>query len=516
MTKPTHTKLAGSCRAVSAKEQLHETSKEEQIEVTIRLRRQKELPPHVLTGQPLTRETYEREYGALQEDADKVEAFTKANGLTTVELNLARRSLIVSGSVSNFEQAFHAELKGSNDKLYRVLTADIEVPAELSHIITGVFGLDNRPVARPMFQIAKKEGRFISHAQAPQAYTPDQLAGIYGFPEGVTGKGECIALIELGGGFRTADISNYFKSLNITAPGVKAVAVDGGKNSPTTADGADGEVMLDIEVAGAVAPGASIVVYFTPNTDQGFLDAITQAIHDTENKPSVLSISWGSAEVNWTQQALDNFNEAFKTAAALGVTICVASGDSGSRDGETDGKVHVDFPASSPYALACGGTKLVAGNNGITSETVWHESTDSASGGGVSNYFALPDYQQNTGIPAAVDTGFKGRGLPDVAGDADPDTGYKVLVDGQEMVIGGTSAVAPLMAGLIARINEQQGKPAGFINPTLYSTTGLCRDITSGDNKTTSAGTGYTAGPGWDACTGWGVLSKLSNSDTVA
>ncbi len=257
--------------------------------------------------------------------------------------------------------------------------------------------------------------------------------------------------------------------------------------------------MLDIEVAGAVAPGATIAVYFAPNTDQGFLDAITKAIHDTVNKPSVVSISWGSAEVNWTQQALDNFNEAFKTAASLGVTICIAAGDSGSRDGETDGKVHVDFPASSPYALACGGTKLEVSNNTITAETVWNESNDSASGGGVSSYFPLPDYQANAGVPLEVDTQFKGRGVPDVAADADPDTGYKVLVDGQQMVIGGTSAVAPLMAGLIALLNEQNKTPSGFIHPTIYANPGLCRDITSGDNKTTSAGTGYTAGPGWDA-----------------
>jgi len=297
--------------------------------------------------------------------------------------------------------------------------------------------------------------------------------------------------------------------LNITKPSVKAVAVDGGKNSPSTADGADGEVMLDIEVAGSVAPGANIVVYFTPNTDQGFLDAITQAIHDTQNKPSVISISWGSAEVNWTQQALDNFNEAFKTASALGVSICVAAGDSGSRDGETDGKVHVDFPASSPYVLACGGTKLSVSGNQITSEVVWHESSDSASGGGVSTYFPLPDYQTNANVPLELDTQFKGRGVPDVAADADPDTGYKVLVDGQEMVIGGTSAVAPLMAGLIALINEKSGKPAGFINPQIYADPSLCRDITSGNNKTTSANSGYTAGEGWDACTGLGVLSKL-------
>jgi len=468
---------------------------DEIITVTVRLRRKKGLP----AGEILSREIYARDYAASQADIEQVEAFAHSYLLTTVEADLGRRSVILRGKLNDFEKAFNTTLKSSNT--FRALTADASVPDHLKDIIVGVFGLDNRPIARPMFQ--------ISHAASPQAFTADQLAKIYGFPSGVTGKGQCIGIIELGGGFRPADISNYFKGLGIPAPSVKAIAVDDGQNSPTTPDGADGEVMLDIEVAGAVAPDATIAVYFAPNTDQGFLDAITKAIHDTVNKPSVVSISWGSAEMNWTQQALDNFNEAFKTAASLGVTICVAAGDSGSRDGETDGKVHVDFPASSPYALACGGTKLEVSNNTITGETVWNESNDSASGGGVSSYFPLPDYQANANVPPEIDTQFKGRGVPDVAADADPDTGYKVLVDGQQMVIGGTSAVAPLMAGLIALLNEQNNKPSGFIHPTIYADPGLCRDITSGDNKTTSVGTGYTAGPGWDACSGLGVLSKL-------
>lgn len=511
MEKLSNVKLSGSYKPAKPGEKQRELNKDEVIEVTVRLRRKKELPNESLTGQFLTRETYEIEYGSSQEDADKVEAFAHEHLLTTVEVNLARRSIIFKGKISDFEKAFNVNVNGyeNNSGDFRKLTGEINVPADLKDIIKGVFGLDNTPIARPMFQVIKKNGGIVSHATAPQAFTANQLAGIYGFPTGITGNGQCIAIIELGGGFQTTDITNYFNGLGITPPAVKAISVDGGTNSPSTPDSADGEVMLDIEVAGAVAPGAQIAVYFSPNTDQGFLDAITTALHDTKNKPSVISISWGAAEVNWTQQAMDNFNESFKTAAALGVTICAASGDSGSRDGETDGKVHVDFPASSPYVLACGGTKLEVNNNQISLETVWHESSDSASGGGVSSYFPLPDYQLNANVPMEIDTKFKGRGVPDVAGDADPNTGYKVLVDGQEMVIGGTSAVAPLMAGLIALINKQNGKPAGFIHPQLYANPGLCRDIAIGDNKTTSKNTGYTAGPGWDACTGFGVLSKL-------
>jgi kumamolisin len=192
---------------------------------------------------------------------------------------------------------------------------------------------------------------------------------------------------------------------------------------------------------------------------------------------------------------MTQYDQAFQTAAALGVTICVAAGDNGSSDGETDGKVHVDFPASSPNLLGCGGTALIAAGTTISSETVWNEGPDSATGGGISSTFPLPDYQKNVPMPGAF------RGVPDIAGDADPNTGYQVRVDGQDMVIGGTSAVAPLWAGLIALINQKLGTPAGFLNPLLYgslSGKNLFNDVTSGNNGA------YSAGPGWDACTGWG------------
>ena len=165
----------------------------------------------------------------------------------------------------------------------------------------------------------------------------------------------------MGGGYTQSDLNSYFSALGISpAPSVSAVSVDGGQNKPTgSTNGPDAEVMLDIEVAGAVAPGAKIVVYFAPNTDSGFLDAINQAVGDKQNNPSVISISWGGPESTWTAQSLQSYNSALQAASAVGVTVCVAAGDDGSTDGVTDGLQHVDFPASSPYALACGGTHLV-------------------------------------------------------------------------------------------------------------------------------------------------------------
>jgi kumamolisin len=259
--------------------------------------------------------------------------------------------------------------------------------------------------------------------------------------------------------------------------------------------------MLDVEVIGAVAPQANIAVYFAPNTDAGFLDAITTAVHDTTHKPSVISISWGSAESTWTQQSMTAMDGALQDAATLGVTICVASGDGGSSDGVSDGADHVDFPASSPYALACGGTSLQASTSAITSESVWNDGAEGgAGGGGVSSFFALPTWQSGlqTTDSSGQKTPLSKRGVPDVAGDADPQTGYDVRIDGTDTVIGGTSAVAPLWSGLLARINQLTGKPVGLIQPLLYQNPGALRDITQGNNGD------FYASVGWDACTGLG------------
>ena len=414
----------------------------------------------------------------------------------------------LAGTVAQMSAAFGVTLEEHDHPhggTFRARKGSIMIPDDLHGIIVGVFGLDNRPQAQPHFRIRKSKGGKHAGAAANTQFTPLQIAQLYDFPTNLDGTGQCIGIIELGGGFKTADLKAYFTGLGISPPTVTSVAVDGGSNTPSgSADGPDGEVMLDIEVAGAIAPKAKIVVYFTSNTSQGFLDAVTQAVHDTVNKPSVISISWGGPESSWTAQAIQQFDEAFQAAAALGVTITVAAGDSGSSDGVSDGKAHADFPASSPNVLACGGTTLNASDTKITSEVVWNDGADGgATGGGVSDEFPLPTYQENSGVPPAADSTKKvGRGLPDVAANADPDTGYSVRVDGQDTVVGGTSAVAPLWAGLIARLNQGLGKPVGFLNPTLYALTsqgGAFRDITSGNNGA------YSAGPGWDPCSGLGV-----------
>jgi kumamolisin len=453
----------------------------------------------------LTREQFAAKHGADPADIAMVQAFANSNGLAVVESHAARRTIVLSGTVAQFSAAFGVQLQefAHDGGTYRGRIGTVQLPAELDGIIEAVLGLDNRAQAKPHFRPRPAAGNINWHAPANGlvSFEPTQVASLYGFPDG-TGKGQCVALVELGGGYRPSDIETYFSGLKLNPPRIAAISVDHGKNSPTGDPiGPDGEVMLDVEVLGAIAPQANVAVYFAPNTDAGFLDAITTAIHDTSNRPSVISISWGGAESAWTAQAMMAMDDAFQAAAAMGITVCVASGDNGSTDGVGDGSDHVDFPASSPHVLACGGTSLEARHARIAREVVWNDgSHGGASGGGVSSVFPVPSWQADM---AATDARGRlrplvKRGVPDVAANADPATGYIVRVDGTDTVLGGTSAVAPLWAGLIARINEKTGKPAGYVNPRIYKNAGALRDITHGNNGD------YAATVGWDACTGVG------------
>ena len=457
---------------------------------------------------PLSRAEYNATQSATPEDIAKVEQFARQHNLTVETTDPVGRRVVLSGTAAAMSTAFATELQRYQHPggTYRGRTGPLHIPENLDSIIVGVFGLDDRPQARPHFQLYDLGASTARAGAIRISYTPPQLAQLYDFPAGINGSGQCIAIIELGGGYNNSDLQTYFQQLGIPLPNVISVPVDNGQNSPAgTPDSADGEVDLDIEVAGTIAPGATIAVYFAPNTDRGFLDAVTQATHDTTNNPSVISISWGAAEVNWTSQAMQAMDQAFQAAAALGINVCCAAGDNGSSDGVNDGQAHVDFPASSPYALACGGTRLESANNVVSSEVVWNDGPTSATGGGISDVFNLPTWQANANVPGSINDQHSGRGVPDVAGDADPQTGYQVHVDGQDLVFGGTSAVAPLWAGLIALINQQRGKPVGYLNPILYQNypqlaqANALRDVTSGNNG------GYSAGPGWDACTGLGT-----------
>jgi kumamolisin len=448
------------------------------------------------------------------DDMQDVRTFAAAAGLDVAGVNLAARSVRLHGTAAAMSAAFGVDLGAyeTADLRYRGREGSIYLPEELDGVVVAVLGLDNRPTARAHFRIAVTPTHAIAHddnaanpaapaapaapvapAAVPTGYSPREIAAAYGFPTDVNGSGQTVAIIELGGGFRTSDLTTYFSGLGLPTPTVEAVEVDGATNAPG-AD-ADGEVMLDIEVIGAVAPGVTMAVYFGPNTTDGFYDAIAAAVHDNARRPSVISISWGQAEAGWTPSQLDAYDALFADAGAAGISVYVAAGDNGATDGDDDGGLHVDFPASSPAVVGCGGTTLTLDGTTITDEVVWNElsANEGATGGGISSHFSTPAYQISAGLPD------EGRGVPDIAGNADPSTGYIVRVDGQNEVIGGTSAVAPLWAGLTALANQRNGAATGAPHVSLYTTPTALRDITVGDNA------GYSAATGWDACTGLGT-----------
>ena len=512
------------------------------IEVTLVTRRRAALPAELVLGpDTLSPQQMADQHGTDPADVELIREVLSQHGIEVTQTYTGSRCVKASGTLAALAETFGASLSmvrsdhptapgGRAEHRYR--EGSLRIPAQLAGIVLAVLGLDDRPQARPQFRIAPAagaaasravaDGGAVAPAAAPTSFTPPQIAGLYQFPAGTDGTGQRIAILELGGGFGGSDLDAYFSGLGITTPSVTAASVDGAVNQPgQDPSGADGEVLLDVEVAGAVAPGAAQTVYFAPNTDRGFLDAVSAAAHATPT-PTVISISWGESEDAWTAQARSALDAAIADAAAMGVTVCAAAGDNGSTDSVSDGANHADFPASSPHVLACGGTSL-RGNPAtgtITSETVWNDGPGRGStGGGVSDVFPVPSWQTAAGVPVRAGTGStSGRGVPDVAGNADPATGYQVLVDGQRMVIGGTSAVAPLWAALVGRLAQAKGGSFGMLQPLLYAgvTAGTAapgfRDVTSGNNGA------YAAGPGWDACTGLGVpdgttlLTRLSGT----
>ena len=450
------------------------------IDVTLVIRRRAALPAELVLGPAtMSPDEFAQQHGMDPGDADLVGRVLSAHGIEVTETHTASRRLKVSGTLTALSETFGASLSmvrsphpvaGSGLAEHRYRQGGLRIPAELDGIVLAVLGLDDRPQGRPQFRIAPAAS---PAAAANTSYTPPQVAGFYQFPAGTDGTGQTLAILEFGGGFGSSDLDSYFSGLAIPTPTVTAASVDGAVNQPgQDPNGADGEVLLDIEVAGSVAPGATQIVYFAPNTDQGFVDAVSSAVHASPT-PTAVSISWGESEDSWTAQARTALDEAIQDGAALGVTVSVAAGDNGSSDGQPGTASHVDFPASSPHALACGGTSL-QGNpatGAITSETVWNDGGgQGATGGGVSDVFPVPSWQATAGVPVrAGSTASTGRGVPDVAGNADPATGYQVLVDGSAVVVGGTSAVAPLWSALVCRLAQAAGKTFGLIQPLIYA-----------------------------------------------
>lgn len=501
-------------------------------------------------------------FGADPEDLDKIAAWAQASHLKVLDRSVPKRRVLVEGTIGDISRAFGVQLNEYEHPKtghFRGRVGEVHVPADLVGIVKGVFGLDTRPVGKPRLRRGnfcpldyekwkqqRREKTRVAAGPSPFAGTffPWDLATLYSYPDNLTGAGQNVAIFAFNGGsspdphggYQLTALENYFqKVFGGKTPQIKNVVVQGPGNDPgpdTKASSergdATGEVMLDMCVVGSVAPEANIFMYFTEFTSQGWVDALNEAITDS-NEISVISISYGNPEDDpqgaWTLMGVQQVNQIFQAAAAKGITICCASGDDGSSDQVSSG-AHVDFPASSPFVLGVGGTKVVASDGTpatISSEIVWNEvlQNEGATGGGVSAIFTKPAYQNAVSVPPSANPPHSiGRGVPDVAADADPETGVVVMhVDGKHLEpIGGTSASAPLWASLVARLNEGLKARCGFLNPVLYGrfSTGVLRDITVGSNGA------YSAGKGWDACTGLGapdgnaLLNALSGSATQA
>jgi len=411
--------------------------------------------------------------------------------------------LKVKGNASGFNKALMVNMQHfeKENHKYHATTTPIKIPTTWKDKVHNILGLDTQKIAKPYFHLFKEK-------DITTTFYPTKLAQLYNFPTNLDGTNQKIGIIELGGGYNISDINTYFTQLGIsTLPKITSVSVDGASNSP--GDDADYEVVLDTEIIAAIVPGANIYVYFAPNSDRGFYDAINTSINQG---CSIVSISWGAPETYWSTSSMSSYNSLFQSASTKNVTILAAAGDNGSSDGAVGN--NVDFPSSSPYVLACGGTKLVVANDVsvITQETVWNNnSLSNATGGGISRVFAKPSYQNNV----AYNLNGK-RGVPDISGDADPNTGYKIYIRGRTVVIGGTSAVSPLWSGLLGRINQSIGHSVGYLQPTLYNNPSVCKDITQGNNGA------FTASTGWDPCTGNGspngqaLLNLLTSTNPPA
>jgi len=501
----------------------------EKFSVTLVLRRRPDGPPPPGLGafSAIPAGTFRRmpasefavKYGASADDIRRVTEFAEVHDLTVTEIRPAARSVVLSGTVAKMSEAFAVDLnvyrsprpkrgrkpaREETYQTYRGRDGFIYLPAGLADVVLGVFGLDNR-------SITKRNSNGDPPNTAP--ITVPQVAQLHNFPK-ISAAGQTIAIFSEEG-YLPGDITQYFAALpGFEAPVLTDVSVDAGNGGY-----ADPETTQDICIAATVAQGAAVAVYFTTFDQKGWVDLIQRVVFPQPGDPvcSVLSSSFyvsngddsatlqnEGVSVSW----LNAVTAAFQDAAIQGVTVCIASGDNGTDSRVGDGKAHVSYPASDPWVLSCGGTTIGNVSGASFDEWVWNDDTG-ATGGGVSDFFPIPDYQDFAKVPGSVNDGHSGRGVPDVAANASPNSGYPVIVGGQPFIGNGTSASAPLYAGLIAVVNAGLGVPVGFLNPTLYVlANSVCRDITGPpgpSNNSFNNVPGYPAGGGWNACTGWGV-----------
>lgn len=473
----------------------------EPIEISLHLK-----DPEVGETAPTTRsDLASARRRSSREAISQIAAYAAAYGLALTAVEPAKLRVKLAGPAHRHEAAFRIRLGHFSHarSSFRGYWGPLYIPSGLLGLLEAILGHETVPAGRSHRQPVTDIG-----AAKPRLAT--EIAALYGFPQ-QSAAGQTVAILEFGGGFLGSDMSAACRAMSVPVPEIVPLSVDGAQQDFAGGAGASGEVALDMQVVAGVAPGVRLAVYFAPNAARSFVDATLDALHDQQNAPSVISISWGGPEEGWSQAGMQAMNRALADAARLGVSVFVSSGDLLAPDGVNDGRAHVNFPASSPFAIGCGGTLLDTANNAISSETVWNAGR-SGTGGGVSRVWPLPVYQANADVPVNIDSGQAGRGVPDIAADADPQSGFWVFLNGNPSPVGGTSAVAPLWAGFTAMVNaaraEKQKRPVGFLNPLLYGNPTLLRPITSGSNKPAGTDIGYDATSGYSAATGLGTFKN--------
>jgi kumamolisin len=459
-------------------------------------------------------------HGAAAADVASVSSWATAAGLRVHRREGTPATVDVSGSLATLARAFGVELEGWRVRdprtgavaAFRDHRDELSIPARLDGLVTAALGLSDRPLA------SSRLATLPLGVTAAISYTPEELAAIYDFPvlqDGGAGTTITVGIAELGGAVHRADLA-VFTAANPRLRVIEEAAQGWGPTSDP--GGADVEVALDWQVIAGVfrrcAPQAdvNVVIKYAANTDRGFTNLIESFATDGRNYTAV-STSWGAIEDRWTPAAMDVMDRAFQMGAVRGIVHSVAAGDNGSSALSLDGRQHADFPASAPHAVGCGGTTLIAEGGVRLNEVAWNEIRvgQGATGGGVSAHFPVPRYQSSAGVrPVSASGGAAGRGVPDVAANADPLTGYVIHYRGVESVVGGTSAVSPLWTALFALASASTGHRLGDVLPGLYAARlpGFT-DITTGDNG------GYRAQPGWDAATGLGVPSGRALCETL-
>ena len=485
-------------------------------------------PTDALYKKYLTTTQFIEQFAPTQEDYNKVIDYAKSMGMKIVATHPNRTLLNVSGQVKAIESAFTLQLnqyKSANGRIFFAPNKNPEVPSSIASIISGIVGLDNHAVWKP-FHIKKE----IVSRDASQTYpsgpgggfAPSDIVKAYNLSSVSTnGTNQVIALFELAD-YQASDINTYTNYFGLPTAKLTNVLVDGGSSS-----GIDGEVTLDIELAIALAPASQIYVYEGPNSNQGTLDTYNRIA--TDNIAKQVSTSWGLGEDQVDSNYLQSENAIFQQMAAQGQTIYAAAGDSGAYDDSSDTNpsqnLSVDDPASQPYVVGVGGTSLTvdANTGAYQSETVWNDGQgNGAGGGGVSTVWPIPSWQQNVSTVSSNTN----RNVPDVALNADSNTGYAIYFSGEWQIYGGTSCAAPLWAAFTACINQElqanRAPTLGFANPALYAIgTGPSygsnfNDVTVGDNLYYQASVGYDNASGWGSFNGINLFTSLTQNAPVS